>query len=256
MADADGRLADSAAAVTGAASGIGRAIARRLADEGAAVVVADVRDAPREGGIPTHEAIREAGGHAQFVETDVTDRAAVEAAMDACIEGFGSLDVAVNNAGIFPDQVEIDEVAESTYDRTLAVNLKGVYLGCRAAVDRMKGGASGGAILNTSSIAGLFGYDRSSAYCASKGGVTNLTRELAVEQGPNGIRVNAVAPGIVETAQTVEDEGDVIGEHLDEIPLGRDGTPAEVADAALFLVSDAARYVTGQNLVVDGGLTA
>lgn len=256
MADADGRLADSAAVVTGAASGIGRAIARRLADEGAAVVVADVRDAPREGGIPTHEAIREAGGHARFVETDVTDRAAVEAAMDACIEGFGSLDVAVNNAGIFPDQVEIDEVAESTYDRTLAVNLKGVYLGCRAAVDRMKGGASGGAILNTSSIAGLFGYDRSSAYCASKGGVTNLTRELAVEQGPNGIRVNAVAPGIVETAQTVEDEGDVIGEHLDEIPLGRDGTPAEVADAALFLVSDAARYVTGQNLVVDGGLTA
>jgi NAD(P)-dependent dehydrogenase (short-subunit alcohol dehydrogenase family) len=256
MPDANGRLSDSAAVVTGAASGIGRAIARRLADEGAAVVVADVRDAPREGGVPTHEAIRAAGGHARFVETDVTDRAAVKAAVAACVERYGSLDVAVNNAGIFPDQVEIDEVTEATYDRVLGVNLKGVYLGCQSAVDRMKAQASGGAILNTSSIAGLFGYDRSSAYCASKGGVTNLTRELAVEQGANGIRVNAIAPGIVETAQTLKDEGGVIGEHLNEIPLGRDGTPADIADAALFLVSDAARYVTGQNLVVDGGLTA
>lgn len=256
MTDADSRLADSAAVVTGAASGIGRAIAQRLAEEGAAVVVADVQNTPREGGVPTDEAIRAAGGRARFVDTDVTDRAAVEAAMGACVDDYGSLDIAVNNAGIFPDQVEIDAVAESTYDRVLAVNLKGVYLGCRAAVDRMKTQPSGGAVLNTSSIAGLFGYDRASAYCASKGGVTNLTRELAVEQGPNGIRVNAVAPGIIETAQTVVDESEVIGEHLDEIPLGRDGTPAEVADAALFLVSDAARYVTGQNLVVDGGLTA
>jgi NAD(P)-dependent dehydrogenase (short-subunit alcohol dehydrogenase family) len=256
MADADSRLAGSAAVVTGAASGIGRAIAQRLAEEGAAVVIADIQNAPREGGVPTEEAIRAADGRARFVETDVTDRAAVEAAMSACVEDYGSLDIAVNNAGIFPDQVEIDEVPESTYERVLAVNLKGVYLGCQAAVDRMKTQPSGGVVLNTSSIAGLFGYDRSSAYCASKGGVTNLTRELAVEQGPNSIRVNAVAPGIIETAQTVEDEGDVIGEHLDEIPLGRDGTPAEVADVALFLVSDAARYVTGQNVVVDGGLTA
>jgi NAD(P)-dependent dehydrogenase (short-subunit alcohol dehydrogenase family) len=256
MADEDDRLADSTAVVTGAASGIGRAIAKRLAGEGAAVVVADVRDAPRGGGVPTDEAIHAAGGHAQFVETDVTDRAAVETAMSACVEEYGTVDIAVNNAGIFPDQVEIDEVPESTYDRVLAVNLKGVYLGCQVAIDRMKTQPSGGVVLNTSSVAGLFGYDRSSAYCASKGGVTNLTRELAVEQGPNGIRVNAIAPGIIETAQTVVDEGDVIGEHLDEIPLGRDGTPAEVADVALFLVSDAARYVTGQNLVVDGGLTA
>lgn len=256
MAETDGRLADSAAVVTGAASGIGRAIAKRLADEDAAVIVADVQESPREGGVPTDEAIRAAGGRARFVETDVTDWAAVEAAMTACVEEYGSLDIAVNNAGVFPDQVEIDEVPESTYDRVLAVNLKGVYLGCRAAVERMKTQPSGGVVLNTSSIAGLFGYDRSSAYCASKGGVTNLTRELAVEQGPNGIRVNAIAPGIIETAQTVVDEGEVIGEHLDEIPLGRDGTPAEVADAALFLVSDAARYVTGQNLVIDGGLTA
>ncbi len=256
MTEADGRLADSAAVVTGAASGIGRAIARRLAEEGAAVVVADVRNAPREDGVPTDEAIRTAGGHARFVETNVTDRAAVERAISACVDEYGSLDIAVNNAGIFPDQVEIDEVSESTYDRVLAVNLKGVYLGCQAAIDRMKTQPSGGTVLNTSSIAGLFGYDRASAYCASKGGVANLTRELAVEQGPNAIRVNAVAPGIIETAQTVVDEGEVIGEHLDEIPLGRDGTPAEVADAALFLVSDAARYVTGQNLVVDGGLTA
>lgn len=250
------RLEDSAAVVTGAASGIGRAIARRFAAAGASVVVADVREAPREGGTPTHEAIREAGGRARFVETDVTDRSAVETAVGTCVDAYGTLDVMANNAGVFPEQVEIDDVDEDTYDAVLDVNLKGVYLGCRAAVARMKRQASGGAIVNTSSVAGLFGYERSSAYCASKGGVTNLTRELALEQGPNGIRVNAVAPGIIETAQTRVDEEAVLGQHVADIPLRRDGTPEDVADVACFLASEEARYVTGQNVVVDGGLTA
>lgn len=254
--DSTGRLDGQAAVVTGAASGIGRAIARRFAEVGASVVVADVRETPREAEVPTHEAIRAAGGTARFVETDVTDREAVERAVETCADAYGRLDVMANNAGIFPEQAEIDEVSESTYDAVLDVNLKGVYLGCRAAVDRMKEQDSGGAIVNTSSVAGLFGYERSSAYCASKGGVTNLTRELALEQGPNGIRVNAVAPGIVETAQTRVDEEAVLGQHLEDIPLRRDGTPEEVADVALFLASEAARYVTGENVVVDGGLTA
>ena len=254
--DSDTRLEGCAAVVTGAASGIGRAVARRFAAAGASVVVADVREEPREGGAPTHEAIRDAGGRARFVETDVTDRDAVDDAVAACVDAYGSLDVMANNAGIFPEQAEIDAVAEETYDAVLDVNLKGVYLGCRAAVTRMKRQESGGAVVNTSSVAGLFGYERSSAYCASKGGVTNLTRELALEQGPNGIRVNAVAPGIVETAQTRVDEEAVLGEHIEDIPLGRDGRPEEVADVALFLASEEARYVTGQNVVVDGGLTA
>jgi NAD(P)-dependent dehydrogenase (short-subunit alcohol dehydrogenase family) len=230
-------------------------MARAFADEGAAVTVADVRNSPREGGRPTHELIRDAGGQAQFVETDVSDRAAVAEAVASAVEAYGSLDVMVNNAGIWGDQVPITDVSEEAYNQVMDVNVGGVYFGCQAAIEVMQEQESGGVILNMSSIAGIEAYEDASAYCASKAAVANLTRELAAEQGPNGIRVNAISPGVILTAQVRQDE-DAEGEFVDEIPLRRDGEPEEVAEAALFLVSDAASYVNGHNLVVDGGLTS
>jgi NAD(P)-dependent dehydrogenase (short-subunit alcohol dehydrogenase family) len=250
------RLAEKTAIVTGAASGIGRAIALRFADEGATVVVADTRSEPREGGDPTHERIRSESGTSRFVKTDVSSVDDLEAVVAETSDAYGRLDVMVNNAGVFPPQTDVTEVDEETYDDVLDVNLKGVYFGARAAIDAMQTQESGGVVLNMSSIAGLAGYDRASVYCASKGGVANLTRELAVEQGPHGIRVNALNPGIIETAQTRVDEEEVIGEHTDAIPLRRDGRPDDVADAAVFLASDEAAYITGHNLVVDGGYMA
>jgi NAD(P)-dependent dehydrogenase (short-subunit alcohol dehydrogenase family) len=250
------RFTAKTAVVTGASSGIGRAIALRFAEGGANVVVADTREEPREDGMATHERISEDGGSSTFVRTDVSSVEELKEAVERAEETYGGLDVMVNNAGIFPPQTDVTSVGQDTYERVIDVNLKGVYFGSQAAIDVMQGQEGGGAIINMSSIAGLTGYDRASAYCASKGGVANLTRELALEQGPHGIRVNALNPGIIETAQTRRDETDVIGEHTDRIPLRRDGRPEDVAGAAAFLASEDAAYITGHNLVVDGGYMA
>lgn len=250
------RLEDKIALITGASSGIGRAIARRFAEEGATIVIADIREEPREGGTPTHEQLIGDGHDATFVKTDVASVVDVDRAINTCVDTYGRLDILVNNAGIFPPQTDITGVDESTYDRVIDVNLKGVYFAAQSAIEVMQDQADGGVIVNMSSIAGLAGYDQSSVYCASKGGVANLTRELAVEQGPNGIRVNALNPGIIKTTQTLEDEQDVIGKFTDAIPLRRDGAPDDVARAAVFLASDDAAYITGHNLVVDGGYMA
>jgi NAD(P)-dependent dehydrogenase (short-subunit alcohol dehydrogenase family) len=249
------RLLGESAVVTGAASGMGRAVAQRFAAEGAAVTVADVRDTPRRGGDPTHEAIRDAGGTAQFVETDVSDRMSVRSAVEETVDAYGSLDMMVNNAGIWGDQVPITDVSESSYEQVMDVNVGGVYFGCQAAIEVMQDQTDGGRIVNTASVAGIESYEDASAYCASKAAVANLTRELAVEQGPNGIRVNAVSPGVIKTAQVILDE-DAEGEFTDAIPIRREGRPEEVASVILFLVSDAGSYVNGHNLVVDGGLTS
>ena len=249
------RLAGKAALVTGASSGTGRAIALTFAEEGASVTVADVRRDPREGGTPTDELIEESGGDGQFVETDVSDVDALQAAIDETVSAFGSLDVMVNNAGVFPGLQPISEVDEEDYEWLMNINLKGVVFGSKLAAEVMREQGDGGAIVNLSSIAGLNGFTDSSLYCASKGGVANLTRELALELGPDGIRVNAINPGVIETAMTTEDE-EVAGTMLEEIPLRRDGRPEDVADVALFLASDESAYVSGHNLVVDGGLTA
>lgn len=239
--------------VTGAASGNGRAIARAFAEEGAGVTVSDIQEEPRMGGTPTHELIAEMGGEVQFVECDVSDPDDLHHAVAEHVEMFGSLDVMVNNAGI-DRQMPIQEAEPSDYDMLMDINLRGVYFGCQAAIDVMADQAEGGAIVNMSSIAGLSAVDNSSLYCTSKGGVTNLTRQLALEHGENGIRVNAINPGVIETAMTLED-GDTIDGLLAETPLGRAGQPKEVADGVLFLASDDASFITGHNLVMDGGFT-
>ncbi|MBV0925373.1 SDR family oxidoreductase [Halomicroarcula limicola] len=245
------RLADRTALITGAASGIGRAIAIRFAEEGANVVVADIREEPREGGRPTHEVVADA----EFVETDVSDVEAMRDAVEETVSAFGGLDVLVNNAGIFPGSCPIEAVEEAEYDRVMDVNLKSAYFGSKFAAGEMRERGEGGAIVNISSIAGLVGYDDAASYCASKGAVANLSRELALELGPDDIRVNAINPGVVETAMTTQDTS-AAGTMAEQIPLHRDGQPEDIAGAALFLASDDAAYVTGHNLVVDGGYTA
>ena len=249
-----GRLDGKVAIVTGASSGNGRAIARRFAEEGASITVADVRKDPRLGGTPTHDLITEAGGDAQFVETDVSSVEDLRNAVDETVAAYGALDVMVNNAGV-ERQLPIGEVTEEDYAWLMDINLKGVFFGSQVAIEAMQAQESGGAIINMSSIGGIRGLENSSLYCTSKGGVTNLTRELAVEQGEHDIRVNALNPGFIETAMTMED-GETAEGILEQTPLGRAGQPEEVAEAALFHASDESSFVTGHNLVMDGGFTA
>jgi NAD(P)-dependent dehydrogenase (short-subunit alcohol dehydrogenase family) len=246
----DGRVA----VVTGGSSGIGRAIARTFAAHGAdGIVVADVREEPKEGGTPTHEAVaEESDAEGTFVECDVSDPADLEAAMKAA-DGLGGVDVLVNNAGIWRPE-EFLEVTEEEYDHLMDVNLKGAFFGAQAAARRMVEG-DGGSIINVSSVDGIFGNGGWPTYCASKGGLTVLTYALAGRLADDGVRVNAVHPGGIETM--IGGGGDVdeasVAEFLSAVPLGRYGQPDEVAGAATFLASDLASYVTGESLVVDGG---
>ncbi|WP_313691089.1 SDR family oxidoreductase [Halorarum halobium] len=251
-------LLDDTAVVTGAASGNGREIAVRFAEEGADVVVADVREEPREGGVPTHERIAgETDREATFVDCDVSDPEALERAV-AAAESFGGVDVMVNNAGILqPDSFL--EVTEEEYDRLMDVNAKGVYFGAQAAAKRMVE-ADGGVIINMSSAAGIRGSGRLVTYSHSKGAVRLLTYSLADALGPDGVRVNAIHPGFVETAMTTDDVhvvGTEQGERMKRgIPSRRFGTPGDVADAAVYLASDMSSYVNGESLVVDGGMSS
>ncbi|MCO8255044.1 SDR family oxidoreductase [Haladaptatus sp. AB618] len=254
----DGMLGGRSAVVTGAASGIGRAIARTFAEQGADVVVADVRDDPREDGAKTHERIEEeTDAHAVFVQCDVSDPAAVTAAVDTAVDEFGGIDVMVNNAGIVGPTAPVTDIDPDAYQRLLDINLNGVFFGSQAAARRMRED-DGGSIVNVSSIAGIQGYSDLSPYCASKGGIRLLTYSLAAELGADGIRVNAIHPGVIETAMTTEDVptiGTESGEQMRQsIPLGRFGTPDDIADTALYLASDLASYVTGESIIVDGGM--
>jgi NAD(P)-dependent dehydrogenase (short-subunit alcohol dehydrogenase family) len=251
MENLDGEVA----VVTGGASGNGRAIALELADRGADVVVADVRREPREGGTSTVEKIpAETDSQATHVDCDVGDSSRLAAAVDAA-DAYGGVTVMVNNAGVLSTGSFLDVDPES-FDRDVAVNLRGVFFGCQHAARKMLDG-DGGSIVNVSSLAGIRGMAGGATYCATKGGVRLLTYALADELGPKGVRVNAVHPGYVET-QMFEADTPGAAENretlADSIPLRRIGEADEVATAVAFLASDAASYVNGESLSVDGGL--
>jgi NAD(P)-dependent dehydrogenase (short-subunit alcohol dehydrogenase family) len=245
------------ALVTGAGSGIGRASALAFARAGACVMVADV-DAP--GGEETVRQVSGLGGLARFVRTDVTDEQQVEALVAASVESFGRLDYAHNNAGVGAPPMALHEADRASFDHVLAVNLTGVWL-CLKYEARQMLQQGGGAIVNTASLAGLIGFPMNVAYSASKHAVVGITRTAALEYARAGIRVNAVCPAFVRTPMVerlVEFAGPRMSyERLAGMqPMGRLGTVEEVADAVVWLCSDAAGFITGHALPLDGGTTA
>jgi NAD(P)-dependent dehydrogenase (short-subunit alcohol dehydrogenase family) len=253
-----GRLAGKVAIVTGAASGIGRATALRLAQEGASVVVADVNG---PGAAAVAKEIEAAGGAAIGQPADVSDEASVVAMIDAAVKRFGGLDVLHNNAAAVDPALmsrdgDVADLAIEVLDRTLAVNLRGPMLGCKHAIPRMLE-RGGGAIVNTSSASALVGDPVRTAYGISKAGLDSLTRYVATQYGKRGIRCNSIAPGVVATpalAANVPPEMIAIYERSHLTP--RLGRPEDIAAVVAFLASDDAAFVTGQTLSVDGGLLA
>jgi NAD(P)-dependent dehydrogenase (short-subunit alcohol dehydrogenase family) len=246
----DGLLAGKCAIVTGAAGGIGRAIALRFARAGAQLLLADVADA-RGAALA-----REIGESAHFVATDVADEAAVAAMVDLALERFSRIDVLVNNASLPGDDTPLAALPTPLWQRILAVNLTGTFLVMRAAMPHM---AAGGAVVNNASVLGLVGLANHAAYSASKGGVIALTRTAAVEFGSKGVRVNCICPGFVETPmlESANANSAVLGAMLKLLhPLGRLGRAEEVAELALFLASSRSSLMTGAAIPVDGGFTA
>jgi len=250
------RLDGKVALITGAGSGIGRESAVLFAAEGAAVVVADIEDA---GGQETVAAIEKAGGRAAFVHADVAKAADAATMIDAAEKTFGKLNVLFNNAGIMhgkdDDAVSTDE---AIWDLTMNVNAKGVFLGCKYGIPAIRRGG-GGSIINTASFVAVLGAATPQvAYTASKGAVLALTRELAVVHARENIRVNALCPGPLRTELLMKflDTDAKKQRRLVHIPMGRFGTAAEIARAALFLASDDSSFVTGTEFLVDGGITA
>ncbi|MDH4147601.1 MAG: SDR family oxidoreductase [Acidimicrobiia bacterium] len=246
-------LNDKTAIVTGAGSGIGAASARRFAAEGAAVVVADVR---ARKATEVAAQINESGGHAIAFEVDVADAASVEALVAAAVEQFGRLDVLFNNAGTLRPGSAV-ELSVDDWDFVMAVNVRSVFLGAKFAVPVMAA-QGGGSIVNTASISGLHGDGGSVVYAASKAAVINLTRALSTDHAPQGIRVNAICPGTIRTPPVERMMADpaALDRNLAAHALGRLGFPEEIAAAALWLASDESSFVTGEAIVVDGGLRA
>lgn len=248
-------LKDKVGLVTGGTSGIGRDTAVFFAKAGAKVVVAGRRELE---GRETIKMVRGAGGDGLFVQADVSKAAEVEALVQATVAKFGRLDFAFNNAGIEGQWSPIVEQSEEDWDRTIDINLKGVWLCLKYEIRQMLKQGGGGAIVNMASAAGMIGLAGAATYCASKHGVIGLTKSAALETARSGIRVNVVCPAVVETpmADRAYDNPEmhkfVLGLH----PIGRFGKPEEIAEAVIWMCSDRASFMTGQSLVLDGGLLA
>jgi NAD(P)-dependent dehydrogenase (short-subunit alcohol dehydrogenase family) len=248
-------FAGKVAIVTGGTAGIGRAAAIAYAQQGAKVVVAGRRF---EEGQETVRLIKAAGGEALFIQTDVTEETDVKAMVDRTMSVFGRLDIAFNNAGVFGESAVLTEQTDDDYDRIMTANVKGVWLCMKYEIAQMLK-QDGGAIVNTSSILGLVAMAGVPLYTASKYAVQGLTKAAALQYAKSGIRINAVGPGAIatdmfETATGGQDEAKAYMAGLH--PIGRIGQPAEVANAVLWLSSDAASFVTGETLMVDGGFVA
>ncbi len=244
------KLKGKVAIVTGSAQGIGAKTAEVFAEEGAKIVVADY---DVEGGKATTEALKETGAEAMFVEVDVSDLKNAQTMVDKTVEEFGRVDILVNNAGVTADTF-LSKMSEEQWDKVIDVNLKGTFNCTKPAVQQMMEQDSGGVILNASSVVGLYGNVAQTNYAATKSGVIGLTKTWAKELGAQGIRVNAVAPGFVETPMTDEVPDKILDKMEDDTPLGRLGLPEDIAKAYLYLASDDASYVNGEILSVDGGL--
>ncbi|PYX06134.1 MAG: short-chain dehydrogenase [Acidobacteria bacterium] len=248
------QLAGKNCIITGGASGIGRATALLFAREGAAMAIADLN---KSAGISLVEQIRNGGGRALFTPVDVSRAADCHRMVEHTIHEFGSIDILFNNAGIIR-RASVTELSEEDWDRVMDVNVKSMFLMSREVIPIMAQDG-GGSIINMASGWGLSGGPKAAVYCASKGAVVLLTKAMAVDHGPQNIRVNCICPGDTDTAM-LRNEAQQLGEREEQFlaesvrrPLGRLGKPEEIAQAALYLASDAASFVTGAALVVDGG---
>jgi NAD(P)-dependent dehydrogenase (short-subunit alcohol dehydrogenase family) len=251
---ASGRLKGKSAIVTGSAAGIGKATAMLFASEGARVVVSDIDEAPAREVV---SAIVAQGGEAIFVKADVSKPEDAQHLIETTARSYRQIDILVNNAGVYRGDGDILKVPDEVWDKVMAVNLKGTYLCCKFAIAQMVRQQSG-SIVNVSSVNALMGFSLT-AYTASKGGVEALTRLLAMEYGPKGIRVNSICPGTIMTENSIaiySERPGLVEQVTKMYPAGRLGAPLDVAQCALYLSSDASAFVTGASLVVDGGLTS
>lgn len=249
-----GMLEGKVAVITGSTQGIGRAIANTFAREGASVIINGCLDISKCQAVASE--IEALGGKALAVKADVANKTEVDELFATVVKRFGRVDIHVNNAGVVSSHPFL-ELSEEKWDKLMDVNLKGTYL-CAQAAAREMVKKKYGRIINISSVAGFMGFPGAAHYCASKAGVGQLTKVLALELAPMGINVNAIAPGLIETAMTKDiiENPAALKAMLQRIPIGRVGKPEEIASAALFLASPMADYVTGTTLIVDGGWTA